>query len=87
MKYRSKHCHRKPKMDNTEIYLIIILVKLSVICLIKFLRFLCSLYQKHNEIVLKKNFPKYKESVQAATTTTNNQKQQQIDNTGDQHIV
>lgn len=45
--------------QNSEIILLIILIKLSILCALKIIKLCSKAYKKHNEVVLKKNFTKY----------------------------
>lgn len=45
--------------SNADIYLVIIMVKLAVLCLLKIIKLCTKGYKKHNEVILKKNFTKY----------------------------
>lgn len=54
---------KNSKMDNdrSELFLIIITVKLAILCAFKLFKIIATLYKKHNEIILEKNFNGIKE--------------------------
>lgn len=45
--------------SNADLYLMIIMVKLAVLCLLKLIKLCNKGYKKHNEVILKNNFTKY----------------------------
>lgn len=47
---------KEDKQNNQELYILIILVKLTILCVLKLLKMCKNIYQRHNEMVLERNF-------------------------------
>lgn len=63
--------------QNSQLLIIIILVKLTIFCAFKIVNLCRKVYKKHNEVVLKKNLTKYIDAeVETQPSTSENSRGQ-----------
>lgn len=64
--------------SNSELFIIIILIKLTILCVLKIMKLCTQVYKKHNEVVLKNNLTKFidiengKNNIQPKSSTSGN---------------
>lgn len=77
IRFNSAQNKMEENNKKSEILIVIILVKLSILCALKLFKMCSKIYKKHNEVVLKKNFKQYIDTEKGNQASTSEQNREQ----------